>query len=337
MSEPRKHYLITGGAGFIGSHLSENLLAGGHRVTVIDDFSTGRIENIRPLLDHPERRDRFNLIRGSVEDVQTVNLAVSQSDAVFHLASAVGVQLIADDPVHTIRTIIRGTEVVLEAANRWRRPTLITSSSEVYGKGTRVPFSEDDDIAIGPTVHARWCYAYAKGIDEFLALAYGKQFGLPVTVVRLFNTVGPRQVGQYGMVLPRFVDKALAGEVIPVTGDGSQTRCFCHVHDVVRALARLIESPAATGQVYNLGSDEEVSIRELAERVVKAIGSKSEIRPTPYEEVYGQKFEDVPRRVPDLSKIKTAVGFEREYDLEQIIRAVVADRREAGGSEKLGR
>ena len=321
------HYLITGGAGFIGSHLAEHLLAGGHRVTVIDDFSTGRIENVRPLLDHPEHRDRFNLIRGSVEDVQTVNLAVSQVDAVFHLASAVGVQLIADDPVHTIRTIIRGTEVVLEAANRWRRPTLITSSSEVYGKGTRVPFSEDDDIAIGPTVHARWCYAYAKGIDEFLGLAYHKQFGLPVTIVRLFNTVGPRQVGQYGMVLPRFVDNAMAGEPIPVTGDGEQTRCFCHVRDVVRALAKLIDAPDAVGQVFNLGSDEEVSIRELADRIVRKTGSTSEVRLTPYEAVYGQKFEDVPRRVPALSKIKAAVGFEREYDLDGIIDAVVAERR----------
>ena len=325
------HYLITGGAGFIGSHLSEYLLAAGHRVTVIDDFSTGRLDNIRHLLDHPERRDRFSLIRGSVEDAQTVNLAVSGCDAVFHLASAVGVQLIADDPVHTIRTIIRGTEVVLEAANRWRRPTLITSSSEVYGKGTRVPFREDDDIAIGPTVHARWCYAYAKAVDEFLALAYHKQFGLPVVVVRLFNTVGPRQIGQYGMVLPRFVENALAGEPLPVTGDGTQTRCFCHVRDVVRTLAKLVDAPDAVGKVYNIGSDEEVTIRELAERIVRRAGGDSEIRLTPYEAVYGQKFEDVPRRVPDLSRVKAAVGFEREFDLDGIIDAVIADKRPGTG------
>ncbi len=318
-----KHYLITGGAGFIGSHLAEHLLAQKHRVTLLDDFSTGRMENIAPLLGRPD----VGLIRASVEEVSTVNLAVQQADAVFHLAAAVGVQLIADEPVRTIQTIIRGTEVVLEAANRWRRPVLITSSSEVYGFGTKVPFSEHDDIAIGPTVHPRWCYAYAKGIDEFLGLAYQKQFGLPVSIVRLFNTVGPRQVGQYGMVLPRFVEKALAGEPIPVTGDGTQTRCFCHVHDVVAALAKLIETPAAFGEVYNLGSDEEISIRALAERIVKKAGSKSRIELLPYEKVYGQHFEDVPRRVPDLSKITTAIGFRRRYGLDQIIEAVIADKR----------
>ena len=321
------HSLITGGAGFIGSHLAEHLLAGGGRVTVIDDFSTGRLDNIRHLLEHPERKGRFSLIRGSVEDAQTVNLAVSQCDAVFHLASAVGVQLIADDPVRTIRTIIRGTEVVLEAANRWRRPTLITSSSEVYGKGTRVPFSEDDDIAIGPTVHPRWCYAYAKAVDEFLGLAYHRQFGLPVVVIRLFNTVGPRQVGQYGMVLPRFVEKALANEPIPVAGDGTQTRCFCHVADVVRTLASLMETPAAFGQVYNVGGDEEVSIRDLADRIVARSGSDSPVQLLPYEAIYGQKFEDVPRRVPDLSRVRRTVGFERQYDLDAIIDAVIAGKR----------
>ena len=327
------HYLITGGAGFIGSHLSELLLAAGHTVTVLDDFSTGRIENIQHLLDHPERRDRFKLIRGSVEDEQTTGLAVSAADGVFHLAAAVGVQLIADEPVHTIRTIIRGTEVVLEAANRWRKPVLITSSSEVYGKGTRVPFSEDDDIAIGPTVHARWCYAYAKGIDEFLTLAYGRQFGLKGVVVRLFNTVGPRQVGMYGMVLPRFVDRALANEPLLVTGDGSQTRCFCHVEDVVRALIALLNEPSAAGQVFNVGSDEEVSIRGLAERVVAAAQSDSEIRAIDYESVYGQQFEDVPRRVPDLSRIRAAVGWERRHDLDAIIAAVLSDRRKSGESQ----
>ena len=322
-------YLITGGAGFIGSHLSEQLLADGHSVVVLDDFSTGRVDNIRHLLDHPERRGRFSLIRASVEDAATVNLAASDCDAVFHLAAAVGVQLIADEPVHTIRSIVHGTEVVLEACNRWRRPVLVTSSSEVYGKGTKVPFAEDDDIAIGPTVHARWCYAYAKGIDEFLTLAYGRQFGLEGVVVRLFNTVGPRQVGMYGMVLPRFVDRALAGEPLLVTGDGSQTRCFCHVQDVVRALIALLAEPSAAGRVFNVGSDEEVSIRDLAERVVAATGSASEIRDIDYESVYGQKFEDVPRRVPDLSRIRQAVGWERRYDLDEIIDAVVAERRQA--------
>lgn len=320
-----KHYLITGGAGFIGSHLAERLLEQGHRLTLLDDFSTGRMENIQSLLEH----SNVSLIRAGVEEVQTVNLAVQQADAVFHLAAAVGVQLIADEPVRTISTIIRGTEVVLEAANRWRKPVLITSSSEVYGFGTKVPFAEDDDIAIGPTVHPRWCYAYAKGIDEFLGLAYHKQFDLPVVVVRLFNTVGPRQVGQYGMVLPRFVEKALAGQTIPVTGDGTQTRCFCHVHDVVAALARLIETPSAFGQVFNLGSDEEISIRALAERIVTRVGS-SRIELMPYEKVYGQHFDDVPRRVPDLSKVAAAIGFCRRFDLDQIIDAVVADKRGVG-------
>jgi UDP-glucose 4-epimerase len=320
-------YLITGGAGFIGSHLAERLLAGGHDVTVLDDFSTGRMDNIRPLLDHPERRSRFALIRAGVEEEQAVNLAVSEADAVFHLAAAVGVQLIADEPVATIRNIVHGTEVVLEACNRWRRPVLVTSSSEVYGKGTRVPFAEDDDIAIGPTVHARWCYAYAKGIDEFLALAYHKQFGLPAIVVRLFNTVGPRQVGMYGMVLPRFVDKALADEPLPVTGDGRQTRCFCHVADVVRALSDLMDQPAAVGRVFNVGSDEEVSIADLARRVIHRAGSDSPIEHRSYEQVYGQKFEDVPRRVPDLTRLRDVIGFEREHDLDAIIDAVLQEKR----------
>ena len=325
-------YLITGGAGFIGSHLAEHLLAAGHSVVALDDFSTGRLDNIRHLLEHPERRDRFSLIRGGVEDAQTVNLAASDCDAVFHLAAAVGVQLIADEPVRTIRSIVHGTEVVLEACNRWRRPVLVTSSSEVYGKGTRVPFREDDDIAIGPTVHARWCYAYAKGIDEFLALAYHRQFGLPAVVVRLFNTVGPRQVGHYGMVLPRFVDRALAGEALPVAGDGTQTRCFCHVEDVVRCLVDLMAEPSATGRVFNVGSDEEVSIAELARRVIERAGGGGEVEMLPYEKVYGQRFEDVMRRVPDLSRVREAVGFERRYDLDAIIDAVVADRRRAGDS-----
>ncbi len=319
-------YLITGGAGFIGSHLAEHLLADGHSVVALDDFTTGSLDNIRHLLEHPERRDRFSLIRGTVEDAQTVNLVISDCDAVFHLAAAVGVQLIADEPVRTIRSIVHGTEVVLEACNRWRRPVLVTSSSEVYGKGTRVPFSEDDDIAIGPTLHARWCYAYAKGIDEFLALAYHKQFDLPAVVVRLFNTVGPRQVGHYGMVLPRFVDKAIAGETLLVTGDGQQTRCFCHVKDVVRCLVALLGEPTAVGRVFNVGGDEEVTIGELARRVVDQVGSGS-IETVPYERVYGQSFEDVPRRVPDLSRVKAAVGFEATHDLDAIIATVVADRR----------
>ncbi|MEM7807181.1 MAG: GDP-mannose 4,6-dehydratase [Planctomycetota bacterium] len=324
-------YLITGGAGFIGSHLARSLLAGGHSVVALDDFSTGRLSNIQPLLDDAGDKGRFSLIRGSVEDAQTVNLAASDCDAVFHLAAAVGVQLIADEPVRTIQSIVHGTEVVLEACNRWRRPVLVTSSSEVYGKGTRVPFSEDDDIAIGPTLHARWCYAYAKGIDEFLALAYHKQFGLDAVVVRLFNTVGPRQVGQYGMVLPRFVNAALAGGELQVTGDGRQTRCFCHVEDVVHALIALLAEPKAVGRVFNVGSDEEVAIGDLAQRVVDRIGSGS-IRHVGYDQVYGQQFEDVPRRVPDLSRLRQTVGFEPKHDLSSIIDAVIDDAKAGSGS-----
>src|SRR5437764_7241035 len=235
------HVLVTGGAGFIGSHLSERLLAAGHAVTVLDDLSTGRFNNIAHLSSQKD----FHVVRDSVENPATVNLLMGQVDAVFHLAAAVGVKLVADEPVRTIRTTIHGTEVVLESANRFNRPVLITSSSEVYGKGTRVPFSEDDDVVMGATRFSRWCYAYSKGIDEFLGLAYHRQFNLPVVLVRLFNTVGPRQVGMYGMVLPRFVEAALRNEPLTVYGDGSQTRCFCHVSDVVDALIALMNAPAA--------------------------------------------------------------------------------------------
>src|SRR5687768_1320814 len=232
-----RRYLITGGAGFIGSHLAEKLLAGGHSVVALDDLSTGRQKNVEGLLNRGG--GAYQLVRDTVENSHTVNTLMASCDAVFHLAAAVGVQLVLDEPVRTIRTTIHGTEVVLEAAARFGRPVLITSSSEVYGKGARVPFSEDDDVVMGPTRTTRYCYAYCKGIDEFLGLAYHKQFGLPIRVVRLFNTVGPRQVGMYGMVLPRFVAAALANKPLQVYGDGTQTRCFCHVSDVVDALIKL--------------------------------------------------------------------------------------------------
>jgi UDP-glucose 4-epimerase len=317
-----RHYLITGGAGFIGSHLSERLLDAGHRVTVLDDFSTGREQNIAGLID----RQGFEVVRNSVEDETTVAIAVSTCDAVFHLAAAVGVQLVASEPVRTIRTTIHGTEVVLDAANRFGRPVLITSSSEVYGKGTRVPFGEDDDVVMGATRFSRWCYAYSKGIDEFLGLAYHKQFALPVTIVRLFNTVGPRQVGMYGMVLPRFVEAALKNEPLQVYGDGTQTRCFCHVSDVVDALIKLFETKEAVGQVFNLGSDEEISINDLAKKVIGLTGSKSTIEHVPYEQAYGRQFDDLPRRVPKLDRIRNAIGFRPKSNLEQIIRAVAEDQ-----------
>lgn len=316
------HWLITGGAGFIGSHLSELLVGQGEQVTVIDDFSTGRMENIAHLRSNP----LFGLVRDSVENESTMNLLASRCDAIFHLASAVGVQLIVDEPVRTINTTIHGTEVVLEAAHRFGRPTLITSSSEVYGKGTRVPFAEDDDVVMGPTRHNRWCYAYSKAIDEFLGLAYHRQYGLPVAIVRLFNTVGPRQVGRYGMVLPRFVSAALAGQPLQVYGDGQQTRCFCHVADVVDALVRLVKTPKAIGQVFNLGSAQEVSINELARSVIQATNSSSAIEHLSYQQAYGQPFDDMLRRVPCLKRIEEAIGFEPRFGLRQIIDSVIADQ-----------
>jgi len=323
----KKNFLITGGAGFIGSHLAERLLADGHSVTVLDDFSTGRTENIA----HLACNERFQLVRDSVENDATVAALVADCHAVFHLAAAVGVQLIIDQPVRTIRSIIHGTEVVLETACKWGRPVLITSSSEVYGKGARVPFSEDDDVVVGATRFSRWCYSYAKGVDEFLGLAYHKQFGLPVRIVRLFNTVGPRQIGMYGMVLPRFVEAARANLPLQVYGDGGQTRCFCHVQDVVEALVGLMATPKSIGEVFNLGSDQEISIQALAQRVIALTGSSSAIEYIPYAKAYGQNFDDLPRRVPKLDKLKAVIPFAPRYNLDQIIQAVSRDLAGAGG------
>ncbi len=318
-----KHYLITGGAGFIGSHLCERLVAAGHRVTILDDFSTGREENIATLRSNPN----VHVIRDTVENERTVNIAVSSVHAVFHLASAVGVQLVLDEPVRTIRTTIHGTEVVLDACQRFGRPVFITSSSEVYGKGARVPFAEDDDVVMGATRTTRYCYAYCKGIDEFLALAYHKQFRLPAVVVRLFNTVGPRQVGMYGMVMPRFITSALRNEPLKVHGDGKQTRCFCHVSDVTHAITQLMNTPAAFGHVFNLGGSEEISILELAKRVIAISGSTSTIEFLTYEQAYGHAFEDMQRRVPDLSRIQRAISFAPKFNLDEIIRSVIDDQR----------
>jgi len=320
-----RNVLITGGAGFIGSHLAERLHGQGCTVTVLDDLSTGRQSNLVAVMGKP----KFRLVRDSVENEATVGTLMSQCDVVFHLASAVGVQLILDEPVRTIKTTIHGTEVVLEAAFKFNTPVLITSSSEVYGKGARVPFSEDDDVVMGATRFSRWSYAYSKGIDEFLGLAYQRQSGLPVTIVRLFNTVGPRQVGMYGMVLPRFVTAALAGKPLQVYGDGKQTRCFCHVADVVDAMLKLMQTSKSVGDVFNLGSDEEISIVDLAKRVIELSGSKSSIEYIPYEQAYGQAFDDLPRRVPKLDRIRSVISFDRKFDLEQIIGAVIAEQRQA--------
>ncbi|MDB5321970.1 MAG: dTDP-glucose 4,6-dehydratase [Phycisphaerales bacterium] len=320
----QKHFLITGGAGFIGSHLSDRLLADGHKVTILDDLSTGSEANIAHLRTH----GNLMVVRDTVENVATLNILMGRCDVVYHLASAVGVQLVADDPIRTIRTTVHGTEVVLEAANRFGRPILITSSSEVYGKGTRVPFGEDDDVVMAATSFSRWCYAYSKGVDEFLGLAYHKQYGLPVTLVRLFNTVGPRQVGMYGMVLPRFAAAALTNGPITVYGDGTQTRCFCHVADTVEALYSLMQTSASAGRVFNVGGDEEISMNQLAKRVIELSGSSSKIVHIPYEQAYGQKFDDMMRRVPNLDRISAAIGFRPKYDIDQIIMSVIEDQKQ---------
>jgi nucleoside-diphosphate-sugar epimerase len=312
-------YLVTGGAGFIGSHLTEALIGAGHTVVILDNFSTGRYENIEPM----ERSGRLKVITGSVTEAELVRECMQGVDGVFHLASAVGVQLVIDKPVETIETIVEGTAVVLAACARYRAPVLITSTSEVYGKSTKTPFSEDDDSVIGPPAFRRWGYASAKALDEFLALAYWYQVRLPTVLVRLFNTVGPRQTGRYGMVVPRFVRQALLGEAITVYGDGNQSRCFCHVRDVVWALIRLLETPDARGQLYNVGNNEEVTINELAELVRTMTGSSSDIRHIPYREAYGTGFEDMQRRVPDLAKIGEAIGYKPQLSLRDILGDVI--------------
>jgi UDP-glucose 4-epimerase len=311
-----QHYLVTGGAGFIGSHLCERLLAIGHEVTVLDDLSTGRYENIAGL----EGKPGFHLIIDSVLNETMVESLVNRSTAVFHLASAVGVKLIMNQPVKTIETIFLGTDTVLRQARRFRKKVLLTSTSEVYGKSADVPFREDGDRLEGATTKHRWAYATAKALDEFLALAHWKETRLPVVVARLFNTVGPRQTGQYGMVMPRFVQAALNGEPLTVYGDGSQSRCFCHVADVVEGLIGLMQSNASSGQVYNIGSQEEVTILELARRVIRVTSSRSEIVFRSFEEVYGTDgFEDMQRRVPDIGKIRQAIGWQPRRTLDQII------------------
>lgn len=319
-------YLVTGGAGFIGSHLVERLLDEGHEVLVLDDLSTGRFEN----LAHLDGRPGLEIRVASVCDPAVTEPCVRECQAVFHLASAVGVRLVVDEPVRTIETIVNGTDTVLRSCARYRRPFLLTSTSEVYGKGVRIPFREDDDCLMGPTTTRRWAYACAKALDEFLALAHWHSARLPVVVVRLFNTVGPRQTGRYGMVVPRFVEQGLAGEPITVYGPGSQTRCFAHVADVVAALGRLMAEPRARGQVFNLGNDEEVTIRELAQRVRDRTGGRSEIRSIPYDEAYTSGFEDMTRRVPDLAKVQHLIGYRPERRLDRILDDVIEERRGRG-------
>jgi UDP-glucose 4-epimerase len=311
--------LITGGAGFIGSHLSEYLLEQGHEVFVIDDLSTGSMENILKAKENP----RFHYVIDSVMNASLTAELVDLCDVVFHLAAAVGVRLIVNSPVRTIETNIKGTEVILELAEKKAKKVLIASTSEVYGKSNKVPFSEEDDLVLGSTTKGRWSYACSKAIDEFLALAYWAERQVPVVIIRLFNTVGPRQVGRYGMVLPNFVRQALHNEPITVYGDGSQSRCFCHVQDVVRALSALMSAEGAVGEVFNLGSPEETSILSLAERVTALAKSDSEIQCIPYEEAYETGFEDMRRRVPDVSKIKTVIDYQPQHSLDDIILDVI--------------
>ena len=316
--------LITGGAGFVGSHLADKLIGEGHDITVIDDLSTGRYQNV----EHLEGKPNFRLIIDTVLNEKLMEELIRETDRVFHMASAVGVRLIMEHPVKTIETIFRGTDVVLGFCSRYRKRVLIPSTSEVYGKGASIPFREEDDLLTGSTDKHRWAYACAKTLDEFLALAHWKETRLPVVVVRLFNTVGPRQTGQYGMVVPNFVKSAIRNEPLIVHGDGSQSRCFGHVLDIVEGLTKAIETPECFGQVINFGNDEEVSIKGLAEKAIQMTGSTSEIRYIPYTEAYGEGFEDMQRRVPSLDKARRLVGFEPTRTLDKIINDVAAQFQE---------
>jgi UDP-glucose 4-epimerase len=311
--------LITGGAGFIGSHLGDAYIARGDEVFVLDDLSTGSIDNIRHLKGHP----RFHYTIESVHHGPTVAELVDQCDVVFHMAAAVGVRLIVESPVRTIETNVHGTEVVLAKANQKKKKVLIASTSEVYGLSDHVPFREDGNLVLGPTSKGRWSYACSKAIDEFLALAYWRERKLPTVIVRLFNTVGPRQTGQYGMVVPTFVKQALTGRPITIHGDGRQSRCFAHVSDIVRALVALMDHPAAVGEVFNIGSNEEVTISALAERVKAMANSNSEIVKVPYEHAYGEGFEDMPRRVPDIGKVERLIGYRPTKSLDEILMSVI--------------
>jgi len=311
--------LITGGAGFIGSHLSEALLQAGHRVHVLDNLSTGSIDNIAHLKSH----NGFSYDIDSVNDEPLLAELIDRADVVFHFAAAVGVKLIVEQPVHTIENNVHGTEVVLRHANKKKKLVVLASTSEVYGKSVDVPFREDSDLVLGPTTKHRWAYACSKAIDEFLALAYWKERKLPVIIVRFFNTVGPRQTGQYGMVIPNFVRQALAGEPITVFGDGKQCRSFTHVTDVVRALMALVAEPRAVGEVFNIGNTEEISIAALADRVKAMTASNSTIRLIPYDQAYESGFEDMPRRLPDLSKISALIGYAPRHNLDAILQDVI--------------
>ncbi len=319
-------YLITGGAGFVGSHLAEGLLQLGHEVSVIDDLSTGTILNIRHLKAEP----RFHYVIDTCANRQLLAELVDEADVIYHLAAAVGVKLIVESPVRTLETNIKLTELVLELAHKKKRPVFVASTSECYGKSEQFPFQEEGDLVLGPSSKGRWSYACSKLIDEFLAIAYYRERRLPTVVGRLFNTVGPRQTGQYGMVVPTFVKQALSGQPLTVFGDGTQSRCFTHVRDVVTALIALMQRPEAYGQVFNIGNTEEISISKLAEQVVRRTGTKSPITLVPYEKAYEPGFEDMPRRIPDVRKIQQLIGWQPTIGLGQILDDVIASFRETG-------
>ena len=318
--------LVTGGAGFVGSHLCELLVRKGREVVVVDDLSTGRIENIAPL----EKAGKVRVLVDTIQNERLVEDLVRECDEVYHLAAAVGVRLILEQPTKTIETNIGGAENVLRAASRFRKRVLITSTSEVYGKSEQVPFREEDDVLLGATNRLRWAYAASKMVDEFLALAYWREKRLPVVIARLFNTVGPRQTGRYGMVIPRLVSQALAGEPLSIYGDGLQSRCFGAVQDVVVGLAALMDSDEATGEVVNLGNPEEVTINGLAKLILEVTGSKSEIKHIPYAEAFTEGFEDMRRRVPDIGKARRLLGFDPKIGLRRIVEDVTADLRSRG-------
>ena len=311
--------LVTGGAGFIGSHLAERLLDDGNKVVVVDNLSTGSLKNIENFKDKGD----FEFLEGDIRDAELMETLVERSDVVFHLAAAVGVKLIAEKPVHTIETNIGGTEVVLDAANKFNTNIFIASSSEIYGKNEAAPFEEDDDIVLGSTGVPRWSYACSKAIDEFLALAFHQQYGLGVVIGRFFNTIGPKQTGQYGMVVPRFVQWALKGEPVSIYGSGQQSRCFCYVGDVVGAVIGLINSKEASGGVYNIGSAEEISIEGLADKIIEMTGSKSKKEFVPYEEAYGMPMEDMMRRVPNLERINKTIGWEPKTSLTKTLQVII--------------
>lgn len=316
--------LITGGSGFIGSHLAEALLARGHEVTILDNLSTGKLENIAPLKDNPH----FHIVVGDILNEFLVDKLVERTDWVFHLAAAVGVELIVKDPLRSLMTNIKGSEIVLEMVYRYHRKVLITSTSEIYGKNISGPLKEDDDRILGSPLKSRWSYSTSKAVDEILAYVYWREKKVPTLIVRLFNTVGPRQTGYYGMVIPRFVEQALRGKDITVYGSGNQSRCFLYVKDAVDAMIRLMETPESVGQVFNLGSQEEITIRQLAEKVLALTSSPSQITLTPYDQAYEEGFEDMQRRIPDTTKISKLIGFKPSIGLEGILSLVIAEFRQ---------